>query len=331
MANHSKRSVSPGNPSVKLRGGMFKRVVYRVRLGFSFLNQEVTKINADQNIVTVSNGQSLAYDICSINIGIRPKMIPTDVQNSQDIFYLKPISRLLEKWQSLSAQVSQSDQDLNLTIIGGGAAAFEIAIACRRHFKNLKTQIRVITGTRPLLNEQNRKVQKLAHESLEIHSISCLEGQRVKSIGEKNLFLEDNTEVSRQIIFVGVSAQAPELFRKSNLKTNEDGFVQVNSFLQVLGHANLFAAGDCCEFTPQPLAKAGVFAVREGPILFENIKAKILNQTELKKYIPQKHWLSILVSGDREAILCYRNFAIRGRIAWLLKDYIDRRFMRRFR
>ncbi len=300
------------------------------RLGFDFLNQAVTGIYADQNTVVCSDAQTLPYDICSINIGIRPQMIPAPSQDSQDIFYLKPISRLIEKWQSLSVQFSRADQELNLIVIGGGAAAFEIAIACRRHFKNLKTRIQMITGTRPLLSEQNLRVQKLAYESLDHHSIACIEGQRVKSINEKNLILDDETEIARQIVFVGVSAQAPELFRKSNLRINDNGFVQVNQFLQVLGQSNLFAAGDCCEFTPLPLAKAGVFAVREGPILFENIKAKILNQTQLKKYIPQKQWLSILVSGEREAILCYRNFAIRGRIAWLLKDYIDRRFMRRF-
>jgi selenide,water dikinase len=300
------------------------------RLGFEFLNKAVVKINANQNSAICADAQTLSFDICSINIGIRPQMIPAIGQNSRDVFYLKPISKLIEKWQSLATQFTKDKAELDLTIIGGGAAAFEIAVACRRHFKTLKTKIRIVTGKRPLLSDQNNRVQKLARESLELNSISCIEGQRVKTILDKKLLFEDGSELARQIIFVGVSAQAPEIFRNSNLKVNAGGFVQVNQFLQVLGHENLFAAGDCCEFTPRPLAKAGVFAVREGPILFENIKAKIMNQSQLIEYVPQKHWLSILVSGESKAILCYRNFAIRGRIAWLLKDYIDRRFMRRF-
>ena len=151
------------------------------------------------------------------------------------------------------------------------------------------------------------------------------------TIRERTVVLDDGTEIPRQIIFVGVSAEAPNLFRASGLPVNVDGFVKVDEFLKVLSYSNLFAAGDCCEFTPRALPKSGVFAVREGPILFENIKAKIFDENYLKKYFPQKYWLSILVSGENEAILCYRNLAIRGRAAWLLKDYIDRKFMRRFR
>jgi selenide,water dikinase len=300
------------------------------RLGVIFINKSVVKIDTDQNLVMCMDGQSLKYDICSVNIGIRPRMISSQSQNSDQIFYLKPISSLIGKWRLLISQFSSLESDLDFTIVGGGAAAFEIAIACRRHFKNFKTKIRIVTGNKTLLSEQNIKVQKFAHESLDAHAIDCIEGQRVTKICEKSLVLDDGSEIPRQIVFVGVSAEAPKLFRESKLPINEDGFIQVDEFLRVLGHSNLFAAGDCCEFTPHHLPKAGVFAVREGPVLFENIKAKILDQTHLTKYIPQKHWLSILVSGESKAILCYRNFAIRGRIAWLLKDYIDRRFMRRF-
>ena len=248
------------------------------RFNFIFIKKSVVKIDADQNLVFCSDGQSLRYDICSINIGIRPKFISSENPDSVDVIYLKPISRLIDKWRNLISNFSRADSTLDITIIGGGAAAFETSIACRKYFKNFNSKIRIITGHKPLLNEQGIKAQKLAHESLKSFSIECIEGRQVSVVRERTVVLDDGTEIPRQIIFVGVSAEAPNLFRESGLPVNVDGFVKVDEFLQVLSYSNLFAAGDCCEFNPRTLPKSGVFAVREGPILFENIKAKIFDK-----------------------------------------------------
>src|SRR5215813_9577979 len=104
----------------------------------------------------------------------------------------------------------------------------------------------------------------------------------------------------------------------------------VRETLQALGHDEIFASGDCASLLTDPrLPKAGVFAVREGPILAGNLRARITG-TRLRAYRPQRDFLSLLNLGDGRAVAVKWGFSAEGRWAWRLKDAIDRRFVRRY-
>lgn len=300
------------------------------RFSFKFIEDKVTFIDSLRNQIHTATGKIIGYDICSINLGILPTLIPATQGPQKDIIYLKPISKLIERWKQTSQLAGASANGLSFTVIGGGAGAFEVAIACRRKFRSLDNKIRMIAGKGGLLPEYNRTAQKYARQSLKDLNIDLLEGVRVEHIESTSLLLDDTRHLDKQICFVGTSAQAPEVFRHSGLPVSKDGFVTVDENLLVSGLKNIFAAGDCCFFLPRPLPKAGVFAVRQGPVLAANITALILNQSALTKYFPQSPFLTILVSGDNKAIAAYKNFVFQGRWAWRLKDYIDRKFMKRF-
>jgi selenide,water dikinase len=79
----------------------------------------------------------------------------------------------------------------------------------------------------------------------------------------------------------------------------------------------------------RPLEKAGVFAVRMGPVLAENLRRSLLDQP-LKAYRPQRRWLALISTGDRHAIASRGALFARGDWVWRWKDRIDRRFMERF-
>ena len=104
------------------------------------------------------------------------------------------------------------------------------------------------------------------------------------------------------------------------------GFVRVTPTLQVEGHANLFAAGDCAAMIHAPRPKAGVFAVRQAPVLAANLAAG-LSGAPLRPYVPQGAYLKIISLGHRSALAEWRGMTLRGRWLWQVKDRIDRRFM----
>lgn len=82
----------------------------------------------------------------------------------------------------------------------------------------------------------------------------------------------------------------------------------------------------------QPRPKAGVFAVREAPLLAHNLKAALLQQP-LKAYRAQRAFLSLLSFGDGKALATRAGGwlpALTGRWVWRWKDHIDRRFMAMF-
>lgn len=298
--------------------------------GFEFVEDQVTEIDALQSKVFSASGASYTYDICSVNVGIQPRPIAGDVEEQANVIYLKPISKLIQKWNTIHKNKPDKNASLDFTVIGGGAAAFEIAISCRRKYRDTKNKIRIISGSGPLLQNQNERTRDLACQSLKRHNIELIVNNRVVKIEKDDVVLSDQQKIPRQICLVATTAQAPELFQKSNLPTSPEGFVKVNADLRIEGFENIFAAGDCCHFSPAPLAKAGVFAVRQGPVLFANIKRLIEDNSKLTNYTPQKHFLTIMVSGENTAIASYRNFAFEGFFAWKLKNLIDLRFMKRF-
>ncbi|MCA1995037.1 MAG: selenide, water dikinase SelD, partial [Coleofasciculus sp. S288] len=124
-------------------------------------------------------------------------------------------------------------------------------------------------------------------------------------------------------------ASAPSWLHDAGLKTDSKGFVLVNDTLQSLSHPYLFAAGDIATMVNHPRPKAGVFAVRQGKPLFENLR-RILLSEPLKPYKPQKVYLSLIGTGDGEAIASWGLFGWQSPLLWRWKDYIDRKFMKRF-
>jgi selenide,water dikinase len=112
--------------------------------------------------------------------------------------------------------------------------------------------------------------------------------------------------------------------------TDEKGFILVNNYLQSLSHPHIFAAGDIATIEHHPRPKAGVFAVRQGQPLFNNLQQIILGKP-LKSYIPQKYYLSLIGTGDKKAIASWGYFGWQSSWLWTWKDHIDRKFMTQFK
>jgi NADH dehydrogenase FAD-containing subunit len=105
----------------------------------------------------------------------------------------------------------------------------------------------------------------------------------------------------------------------------------VEPTLQIRGHAEVFAAGDCATLADAPnIPKAGVYAVREGPVLAFNLLAA-LEGRPLRRYRPQHDFLTLLNLGDGTAAGARCGVAFAGRWVRRLKDRIDRRFVARYR
>ncbi|MCA9511631.1 MAG: FAD-dependent oxidoreductase, partial [Myxococcales bacterium] len=109
---------------------------------------------------------------------------------------------------------------------------------------------------------------------------------------------------------------------------DERGFARIGATLEVAGCDGLFAVGDCASLPGT--AKAGVYAVRQGPVLADNLRAAHRGEP-LARYAPQRDFLRLLNLGDGTAIAAKWGLAARGALAMRLKDRIDRGFMRRYR
>ncbi len=295
--------------------------------GGVFIRGKVIGMDASNHLLFLGSGQKVQYDIVSFNTGseVPMELIGTPPER---IYTVKPIERLLEARRKVLERVEESV--LNLVVAGGGPAGIEISANLAQLVSNGrgKATITLIAG-KWMLQGAPDKVRRLAIESLSRRRIEILEGYHVKKVDPKEVVLSNGRPLIYDMAFIAVGTRPTSLFRDSNLPVGDDGGLLVNPYLQSVSYPEIFGGGDCISFQGQPLKKAGVYAVRQNPILYHNLLAA-LQGGNLKPFDPGPPYLMIMNMGDGKGIFWKKEWAWDGRIAFLLKDFIDRRFMRKF-
>jgi len=152
---------------------------------------------------------------------------------------------------------------------------------------------------------------------------------RVESVSNSTARLSDGRRLPADVAVWVAGAAPPPLLASLNLPRDEAGFLLTRDTLQSTGGEPIFAVGDTGSIEGRRVPKAGVFAIRQGPVLWENI-AHLLSGTPLQRYEPQRHFLKLISTGDGRALFVCRNFVLHGRWCWWLKDWIDRRFVQKY-
>ena len=298
------------------------------KLGGSFVEAKVQAIDPDGQVVSLDNGEQLSYDYLSCNLG---SQVPQGMVSGplDDIFLVKPIERLLEAQQRiLELGVAKT---VKIGVVGGGPSAVEIGGNIWRlgHSPGMQPVEVTIFAGRKLMPDHPEGVRRRAARSLQQRSITILEGTRVESVRTGQLSTADGTVHECDLIFIAVGVKPSRVFADSGIACGPDGGMTVNRYLQSVTHGNIFGGGDCIHFADQPLDKVGVYAVRQNPILVHNLLASVTNQP-LKPFEPGGSYLLIFNLGDQTGILYKWSILFGGRLAFMIKDYIDRKFMRTF-
>jgi NADH dehydrogenase FAD-containing subunit len=296
--------------------------------GGRFIQGTVTRVDPAEKTIYLESGKTISYDILSFNTGSYvPKIIVTD--NGKDIFTVKPIGKLLEAQQRILELTSQPN--IIIGIIGGGPAAAEITGNIWRLAKDYgkhMPEIKIFSGE-DLLFRFPEKIRKKARRSLTKRSIEILERSFVKKIKTGQIALDSGQTYDVDLIFLAIGVRPSPIFQESGLPTGPDGGLLVNRFLQSIKYPEIYGGGDCIYFNDQPLDKVGVYAVRQNPILYHNIMAS-LEGTGLQPFNPGGEYLLIFNMGDGTGILHKKWLTLGGRLAFIIKDYIDLKFMKKY-
>jgi len=296
--------------------------------GATFLQDKVIKIDPGQRILGLGSGNSLTYDVVSFNTGSDVPVNGLVAQPEENIVPVKPVFNLLQAQRFILSALRE--KQMNFIVVGGGPAGVEVTANLWRLLKENggKATIKLIAGQK-LLGSLPEKVRTLAFSSLAGRGIMVIEGNRVKEVAGNQILMADGSSHPFDVAFMALGVRPSRLFRDSGIPTGPDGGLLVNSFLQSMAHPEMLGGGDCVSFAEQPLAKVGVYAVRQNPILLHNLLAA-LEGNEMKRFVPQREYMLIFNMGNGRGILWKKKFVWEGRLAFLLKDYIDRKFMRKF-
>jgi len=296
--------------------------------GGAFLEDKVTAIKPGGRILGLQSGQETPYDVVSFNTGSEVPHQPFLPVPRENIRPVKPVINLLQGRRHLLKLLGE--KELKLVVVGGGAAGVEMTANLWRLVQDKKGKARItLIGGRRVLGGLPEKVRGLVLQSLSRRGIQVVEGCHLEEVGDKGIHLTDDRSLPFDFAFLALGVKPSPLFAGSGLPTGEDGGLLVNFQLQSVAHPQVFGGGDCISLAGNPLAKVGVYAVRQNPILYHNLLAA-LEGTEMQTFVPQMDYMLIFNMGNGRGILWKKNFVWEGRLAFLLKDYIDRKFMRKF-
>ncbi|MBW2209178.1 MAG: FAD-dependent oxidoreductase [Deltaproteobacteria bacterium] len=249
-------------------------------------------------------------------------------RKSERVFTVKPVANLVHARERILELIKQGIP--RLLVVGGGPSALEISVNAWKLVQDHggKAHITVMAGTR-FLSRFPQKVRSLALKSLTKRAIDVREDVHVTGIQGEVAILEDGRSQPFDVAFLGTGIKPSGLFQDSGLPVGEDGGLLVNTYLQSVGYSEIFGGGDCICFQQSPLDKVGVYAVRQNPILYHNLLAA-LEGGALQRFDPGGAYMLLFNMGDGRAIYHKNGRIFHGRIPFILKDWIDRKFMRKF-
>ena len=295
--------------------------------GASFMDDEAVCIDPGKRSIRLVSGRDVIYDVASFNTGSGIPLEPLAAPSGR-IVPVKPIINLYRARREILREIE--DRDLKISVVGGGPAGVEIASNLWRLVRNKPhaADITLVGGDR-ILGKVPERVREFALRSMERRKIRLLEPARARAVDDGSIELSDGNTLRHDFAFIAVGVKPSSIFADSWLPTGKDRGLLVDSFLRSPAHPEIFGGGDCISLACAPLDKVGVYAVRQNPVLLHNLMAA-LEGGELRAFRPQGAYMLIMNMGDGTGILWKRDLAFNGRFAFLLKDFIDRRFMRKF-
>ncbi len=298
--------------------------------GIRFIESEVTSLDPVSKSLVLAGRPSISYDLLSIDIGSQPELDSVPGARAHSVS-VKPVAGLWQRWRELEARLRQQSETTThrVAVVGGGAGSVELVLAMAHSLAGRNIAFDLWCGADEILQGYNGGARSSVMKALSRHGVAVHLGSRVASVEDAALLMEDGSRQFYDDLFWCTGAAAAPWLAASGLACDRQGFLQVADTLQSVEDADVFATGDCSVQVNHPRPKAGVYAVRQGPVLANNLRARLLGAV-LKEHHPQQKFLSLVSLGDRTAAADRGPFSASGAWVWRWKDRIDCEFMDRF-
>jgi selenide,water dikinase len=220
-----------------------------------------------------------------------------------------------------------------IAVVGGGAAGIELLLSMQHRAAQLGStrtpRFVLITDAPEVLPTHPAAARKRIERLLARRGVTVRCASAAVAANPEGIVVANGETIAADRAILATSAIGAPWLAAAGLACDARGFVRVDAYLRSLSHPFVFAAGDCATRDDAPWPKSGVYAVRAGPPLAANLR-RAARAESLVAYQPQRRALAIISTGDRHAIASRPPWAIEGDWVWRWKDWIDRRFVRRY-
>jgi selenide, water dikinase len=289
-------------------------------------------VNPEATLVFCEKGDSLNYDVVSVDTGGRSPAFDTPGALSCALA-VRPVDNFIACWEAICKDAASGNMPQTVAMVGAGAAGVEVLLAMQFRLARVAPQNSVrfilVGDTAELLASHNASARRRFGNILRQRDVAVELGRKVERVDKGVLRCRDGSAIRADLIVWATGACAPLWPKAVGLETDDRGFILVNECLQSVSHPAVFAAGDIATVRNYPRPKSGVYAVRAGPPLAENLRCALLSKP-MVRWAPQPQSLALISTGDRHAIASLGRIALQGDWVWRWKDWIDRRFMKRY-
>lgn len=279
-----------------------------------------------------AGGRRLQFHVLSLDVGADPAGLATPGvrEHAMTIRPMRQAVQLRARVDAIAAVPRR--ESVHVVVVGAGAGGVEVALAVDRRLRSAGAQpvMTIVEAAPTVLPGYAAPVRRRAARLLTRRGVTVTTGVAVTRVEGGSVEIATGARIKADLVVWLAGSAGPALLSGAGLPLDPRGFLTVGATLQALNGAPVWAAGDCATLVDYPeTPKAGVYAVRQGPVLARNLRAALGEGTPAT-YVPQRTFLSLLNTADGRALLRWHGVVSHSRFAWWLKDRIDRRFVRRY-
>ncbi len=307
--------------------------------GVRLIVDRANRLDPETRRIEFAHQPALPFDAAAINIGSVPAAEAL-WQAHRILVSVKPLTSFVQRFEVRFRELVEQwrmapgPELLQIVVVGAGAAGIELALCLEQHKHELElpADVRIVDGNTAILPGFSQTTIRRVSKLLQLRGIDLHLGSPAIDCddeGPSSLILDNGERIRADLVIWAAGASPPMALRGFELPKSERGFLAARRTLQTTADAPIFISGDVADIEGALVPKAGVYAVRQAPVLWKNLRRHFSGK-QFVEYRPQSDSLSLLSCGDGTAILDYKGFTSHSGWAWTLKNWIDRGWMKRF-
>ncbi len=266
----------------------------------------------NKKFVTLKNGKKINFDYLVIASGSN---YATPIKE-EDTFFANRVKHLLEAYEKIK-------KSKKISIVGGGVVGVELAAELCTHYKD--KEITLIHAHSNLMERNNKKTSDYVKSFLEKNRVKIIFNEKILKKEKNKLVSDSGNSYEYDSVFFTIGIKPNTEFMTGIFSNLVEKGIEVNEFLQLREHDNIFVAGDVTNIAEEKTAQN---AEKQAKIVASNILAKI-NNSQMSPYKSKKRMMVISL-GKNDGVIEYKNFVFTGFIAPIIKKIIEKRVMSQF-
>jgi len=289
----------PEDVTFDLRTSMLDRRI-------TFIEGEVARIDPENREVIIAHGEvsgRLSYDYLIYALGRRlaTEEVSGFFEHAHHLLDLDgalKFGEAVRKFESGRVIIGQcSEARLPVPVY---EAAFSLSNLLDENGAREKSIISIVSPGTPGSEFDDPTVARMLSEALQRRRIDYLPNLEIKRVTQSSVITKDGLELKYDLLMLLPPFHGSSAAARLGI-TSEDGYINVDWNMKVLGAERMYAAGDCVNFSGP---KLGHLAVHQAEVAAANLAAEIAGHEPVVHY---DHNLVTIIDIDGESIYLHKD------------------------